>query len=388
MKRLDCLDGLRGVLAMYVALGHMAPFALLPLWLQSAISHGGAAVDVFFILSGLVISQSLARLHGDRGRFLMARVLRIYLVYLPVFVLAIAVQPLSCGFAQMPWIGTGNPARDLFTQHWPDDPGIALASHLAMVHGLLPNGVLPDLWISFLGAAWSLSTEWQFYILAMLAWRCGDNRLTIELLLLALAGLSWQTLAPEPWQFSRAFLPNKAHFAHFFALGVASRAVVRGELTAWRRYAAVAILTVAVCAAHGQAGKLLPPLIWTLCLAAQLCPRIPALHTLHVLLRCRTALWLGAISYPIYLVNEPIQKLLLSTLSRFALGDPLLFNVVWLPLAVGAPILASAWLHRWIEMPAMRWRRTSTAIARRPHTDSNTGIAAVPVAVQGPKRGL
>ena len=55
MKRLECLDGLRGVLAIYVALGHMAPFAMLPLWLQSGVSHGGAAVDVFFILSGLVM---------------------------------------------------------------------------------------------------------------------------------------------------------------------------------------------------------------------------------------------------------------------------------------------------------------------------------------------
>ena len=55
MKRLECLDGLRGALAIYVMLGHMAPFATMPAWLQRALSHGGAAVDVFFILSGFVI---------------------------------------------------------------------------------------------------------------------------------------------------------------------------------------------------------------------------------------------------------------------------------------------------------------------------------------------
>ena len=46
MKRLDCLDGLRGVLAVYVMLGHMAPFSALPGWMTGPLSHGGAAVDV------------------------------------------------------------------------------------------------------------------------------------------------------------------------------------------------------------------------------------------------------------------------------------------------------------------------------------------------------
>jgi peptidoglycan/LPS O-acetylase OafA/YrhL len=54
-----CLDGLRGVLAFYVMLGHTLPFAPLPHWLHWLFLHGGAGVDVFFILSGLVIVQSL-----------------------------------------------------------------------------------------------------------------------------------------------------------------------------------------------------------------------------------------------------------------------------------------------------------------------------------------
>ncbi len=42
MKRLDSLDGVRGFLALYVLLGHMAPFAVLPRWIQRSVSHGGA----------------------------------------------------------------------------------------------------------------------------------------------------------------------------------------------------------------------------------------------------------------------------------------------------------------------------------------------------------
>src|ERR1700709_1502871 len=89
MKRLECLDGLRGVLALYVAVGHMASFAQLPGWLVRALSHGEAAVDVFFILSGMVILRSLDGFGYRATPFLAARVFRIFPVFLAVFALAV-----------------------------------------------------------------------------------------------------------------------------------------------------------------------------------------------------------------------------------------------------------------------------------------------------------
>ena len=81
MKRLECLDGLRGLLAVYVMISHMAPFAVLPGWIAQPLSHGGAAVDVFFMLSGLVIIGSLEKFHYRAATFLIARVARIFPVY-------------------------------------------------------------------------------------------------------------------------------------------------------------------------------------------------------------------------------------------------------------------------------------------------------------------
>src|SRR5690349_14859436 len=103
MTRLLCLDGVRGVRAGCVLLGHMAPFAVLPGWAQSIVSHGGAAVDLFFILSGLVIAASLQRFHGQARPFLLARVARIFPVFVPVFAVAAVLQPWPCGFDHMPW---------------------------------------------------------------------------------------------------------------------------------------------------------------------------------------------------------------------------------------------------------------------------------------------
>jgi peptidoglycan/LPS O-acetylase OafA/YrhL len=163
VKRLECLDGLRGVLALDVLLTHVAPFAVLPGWVISLLSHGEAGVDLNFMVSGLVIMRSLERFNYRARPFLIARPARIFPMFLPVF--ALAVQALSVDFIAMPWIDPDSAARLICSDGWPAAWATELLAHLVMLHGLLPNGVLPDPWVSFLGAACSLSTEWQFYAL-------------------------------------------------------------------------------------------------------------------------------------------------------------------------------------------------------------------------------
>ena len=349
MKRLECLDGLRGLLALYVMLGHMAPFAALPTWMQDAVSHGGAAVDVFFMLSGLVIAQSLLGFGGQAKPFLIARAARIFPVFLPVFALAAAVEPWSSGFGRMPWVGPDSAARAICATIWPRTWLAEILAHLTMTHGLFPNAILPDIWISFLGAAWSLSAEWQFYCVALLA-SGARRRLCGVLLGLAAAGAVWHLTAPEAWQFSRAFLPNKAHF---FALGVASVPLVRGDKGAVGGYLWVLAACLAICALQDSPGKLLPPIVWTVCLDAQMRP-----GRAGWVLRNAVVRYLGAISYSLYLVNEPIHKLAVMALSRLADADPGLFTALWVPITIGLPVLAAMWLHAHVEAPALRWGRS------------------------------
>lgn len=357
MKRLECLDGLRGVLAVYVMLGHMAPFAAWPIWVIAPLAHGGAAVDVFFILSGLVIFRSLESCRFQARPFLILRTARTFPVYLAMLAAAIVLQPLPAPFSAMPWIAPNGIAHDILPQGWPADWALEIAAHLTMTHGLFPNFLLPDAWNSFLAAAWSLSTEWQFYVLALLLGRARmrPGRLVTVFLLLAVGGLAWDIAAPEGWRFSRAFLPNKAQY---FALGIAS--AIWADRRSFRSFSIVLGAALLLSAAHGNAAKLAPPLLWTLCLAAQSCPG--RLAVIAVPLRWRSMQWLGAVSYPIYLANEPIQKALAYALVRVVPGNPVAFDLVWLPAAVALPIGAAALLHRYLELPAHQWGR---AAARR-----------------------
>jgi peptidoglycan/LPS O-acetylase OafA/YrhL len=369
-KRLECLDGLRGLLAVYVMLSHMMPFAAAPAWLLQPLSHGLAAVDVFFILSGMVIVLSLDGLGYRAGPFLTARAFRIFPVFLVVFLFALAVQPLVIPYQAMPWIEPDSLARRLWADGWPSDWLGNITAHLTMTHGLFPDGTWPYVYLGFLGAAWSLSTEWQFYLLAVLAARPGREwHVAWGLLALAAAALAWNHLAPPGWLFSRAFLPNKAHF---FALGIASAALMRGrpQRSLIAPFGAVLAVVLAICLTGGV-GKTAAPLVWTLCLAAQM-QASRLLRPLAVVLRCRTLLWLGAVSYCLYLVNEPVQKLLGLGLAFLAAGQPLLFSVLWLPLAALLPIGAAWWLHSAIEQPALRWgkRIVKTRISAIPALNS------------------
>jgi peptidoglycan/LPS O-acetylase OafA/YrhL len=412
MKRLECLDGVRGLLAVYVMLGHMAPFAALPGWLQSPLSHGGAAVDMFFILSGLVIARSLDSAGYRARRFFPARAARIFPAFLIVFALAVAVQALPVPFAAMPWVSAGSPARAIWSGGWPGDWAVGLASHLTMTHGLFPDAMRPDVWVAFLGAAWSLSTEWQFYCVAFVFGRFGHGwsarglaasrggaprgdapggdapggdaprgdapgkdggtrAVFLGLLALAVAGAGWALLTPDGWHFSRAFLGNKAAW---FAVGVASSAALEGSMA---RYICATALATAIALRTGAPGQMLVPVGWSICLAAQSGLTWPGLRLVRRVLRSAHLQWLGTVSYSLYLGNEPIQKLLGIGLAWLAGGNAVVFTLLWLPAATVLPILAAAWLRRAVEIPGLRLGRALTATA------ITKGSAAVPVHAGG-----
>jgi hypothetical protein len=63
----------------------------------------------------------------------------------------------------------------------------------------------------------------------------------------------------------------------------------------------------------------------------------------------------------VYLVNEPIHKLLGGPVARLAGQNGVVFSVLWIPLAIGIPLAVSAALHAWLEKPALRWGRAIAA---------------------------
>jgi peptidoglycan/LPS O-acetylase OafA/YrhL len=333
------MDGLRGVLAVYVMLGHALPFTSLPPWLTQPFSHGEAAVKLFFVLSGLVLVNSLDRFGGKFWPFMQARGRRLLPVYFLVLAASIAVVAAGDPLTTMPWVGQAG--QNIWEPNLPPHLAWHIAAHAVLAQGIIPQGLLPYAYVTLLGPAWSLSTEWQFYLLVGL---CAPRRLAGFALGLLALGIAYHFChLPPEWQFSRAFLPDAAPF---FALGLASAVWLRGG-----GLLAFTLCLAGACALESLSGpgKALVPLVWAAAMLAQH-------HKFGALLASRPALYLGAISYPLYLVNEPVGRGLALLLAPTA-THPARFTTLWLPLTLAASLAAAAALHHGVEQPFMRQRK-------------------------------
>jgi peptidoglycan/LPS O-acetylase OafA/YrhL len=345
MERLVRLDGLRGVLAVYVMLGHALPFTGVPGWVAAPFVHGEAAVDLFFCLSGLVVINSLERFGFRAWPFFVARGWRLLPVYWLVLGLACLVMFAGSPLGAMPWVGPAG--LEIWGMGVPAGFGWHLMAHVVLLQGVVPQGVLPWAYLTLLGPAWSLSTEWQFYGLMAAVMRRGGGlaRFALGLAGVAVAYRGVEGLLPGYWQFGRAFLPDAAGY---FALGLASAVWLRGQ-GGWILGVVLGVV-VGLGVTSGEVSKGVVGVAWVAVLAVQRFEWVPVLPRL---LEGRAAQWLGAISYPLYLVNEPVQRAAAMVVAPWVRGDVGLFTVVWLPLAVGAPVLAAWVIHRWVERTLM-----------------------------------
>lgn len=163
-KHIPQLDGLRGLAILSVMIHHFtilqpnSPFEKGITW---ALHHGGHGVDLFFVLSGFLITGILLDSKGQPGyfqKFYMRRTLRIFPLYYAfiTFFLWIAPRFLNA----VPDIQT-----DLLSAqtHWPWYYLYA-SNFWIFLKGFYYNGGID--------ISWSLAIEEQFYLLwPLLVWR-------------------------------------------------------------------------------------------------------------------------------------------------------------------------------------------------------------------------
>jgi peptidoglycan/LPS O-acetylase OafA/YrhL len=156
-KKIPQLDVVRG-LAILLVMFHNTVSAYPELHLQSVFASGWMGVDLFFVVSGFLITGILLDSAGSTAylkNFYIRRILRIWPLYYSMLALIFVIIPLAA-----PWT-----APAIFSAksapHW---------SYLIFLQNLLVP--IPSSATGPLGVTWSLAVEEQFYLIWPWLIRC------------------------------------------------------------------------------------------------------------------------------------------------------------------------------------------------------------------------
>ncbi|MBV8501026.1 MAG: acyltransferase [Paucibacter sp.] len=317
--RLQQIDALRGIAALAVVLYHYS-YTFPKFYNKGAsvlftASWGFLGVQLFFLISGFVIFMTLERTRRASD-FLVSRFSRLYPTYWTCMLLTTVFVA------------------------WLDLPRLQLGWRETLLNLLMFQGLLHVRNTD--GAYWTLAVELLFYAWALAAFSLGRLGQLRGWLLLALLLRLLQHFEPLtlPTRLSTVMI---LPFAPWFACGIAVYGVVReGPRVRHLGLLAAATTAIAICD-DARLGLVAPALSLALYLAGT--GRLPWLSR-------RPLLWLGRISYPLYLVHQYIGYALLLQLD--AAGVPIDSAIL---LVLALMLATASLLHSLIEQPAMDWIR-------------------------------
>ncbi len=368
--RLKPLESLRGLMALWVLVGHILAGA--GIWSHHwpmpfrLIGQGQYPVDVFIILSGFVIFNLLSAKSENYWQFLERRAWRLLPVWFFCLFFSIPLRSLSEQALRLTPFDDGNnlqrlavfiSAREHFVFH--------LISHLTLTHGLF-DAILPYSAGTFIAPGWSLSVEWQFYVFApvlFILFSKKNRKWLFIFIALMIAGVQFT----PGWNFSllTAKLP-------YFFVGMVSFFVWKGfndpniqmennlpkVLGAWESLFWPMGMGLIILLTWDPA-----LIIWAGIFLAMIGKNFNSSRMEQYFLEKLSSpslLWLGKISYPLYLIHLPLIYITLYFLVKTHLNKVgyLAVMILVIPLV---SILFAALLNRWIEQPAMafgsRWMK-------------------------------
>lgn len=361
---LDPLTGVRFFLALGVVLFHYQLYWTLPAESAGLLNRARLGVDVFFILSGFILTH--VYLQGDRPldyrRFLAARFARIYPAHLFILLAMLGLVLAA------PLFGIGlEPGR--FN---PTD----LAATLLLVQAWFPRETL----VLWNGPAWSLSAEWFAYV-AFPAYAAVAVRLRRSpWVLIALSALLFIALdTVYRVKFGRVLpraedsmgilriVPEFLYGIGLYHLGqrwtLSARLSVVGALAA----TASLLVLMQIGADDRIIVAVAGPFILSLALLAKADVRTFLSHP--------AALFGGEASFALYLVHIPVLMVWRNAAQALAgwSGDYRM-GVAELTAMLALTLVAAAAIHVFVEQPGRRWLRKRMASRRSDPVEARRSV--------------
>jgi len=350
MQRFTLIDGLRGIAALLVVIGHLSltvesTFSTqLPAFVNSLFKSGHWGVEIFFVISGFVIAHSVRKGTWTLrylAEFAFRRSIRLDPPYWTVIAIEIVLIYLSLYF--FPDLGTPIPTT------------AQVAAHLIYMQELLGLGHLLPIF-------WTLCYEVQFYLVlvgslvlytTIKSFKGDDSKLaftTFSILSIILFVISLGIyLQMLPASMPGLFIDRW----HQFFLGAFAWWCSCSRGPRWLFILAWAFTLFSLFFAPESADARVGSTLVILCIS-MLVYAGALTNNLARWLNSPVLLFMGSISYGVYLVHLPIGWRLIS-LEQKLLGEDMSLTVASLALVSGIAIsILAAWLlHIWIEQPSM-----------------------------------
>jgi peptidoglycan/LPS O-acetylase OafA/YrhL len=336
------LDALRGIAAIGVVIFHMQQ-AFLPV----AVPGGYLAVDLFFMMSGVVLSHAYeARFKAGMGTidFMRARLIRLYPLYLLGTLFGIVVTLASL-------LGRNS-------QGW-EVSSLVQAALLALV--FLPNlsGRPTEQIFPLNIPCWSLFLEIVVNLLFVVTWPLLTSRRLVVVCLLTGAMLILSIVQAgniDQGSTASTLAMGLARTVFGFSLGVLIARHARHAERRENNLQVLAIMAVVGIAIAGRpAGELRA--VWDAVCVLAVFPLVVWFATLvdpGPRLR-KLATFLGVTSYAVYVLHSPVASVLNSVSRHFVGGTGEGGGAPWSGIAVLGTLLAGCWLvDRIIDMPVRR----------------------------------
>jgi peptidoglycan/LPS O-acetylase OafA/YrhL len=347
--RIDAWTGIRGIAALWVVLFHLDCYNMKLNfgWMQPVIGRGELGVDLFFMLSGLVISYVYQREFsvwhaGNAARFWVLRFARIYPLHLLMLMGMALQEQLENGYS---WL--------YFHQapfHHPSSVQDFVLS-LLNIHAWETTRKL-----SFNYPSWSVSAEWFAYLLFPLIapW---TNQLRSRwqnglLILVSLSALSLTALFNHEQSLCFTLHLGLVRVLSEFLVGCALYNILKTQQTPLP-YGSILVMAVSL---------LIPTLIWNhspeiwiIALMALLLVLLPqAQGRVKTLLTNRFLVFGGEISYAIYMVHAFILHGINDTFVFYVRHQQwsMLETAGVAVLSIILTVMAAIPLHLYIEVPA------------------------------------
>lgn len=344
--RVEAIDGLRAVAALWVVLFHIHAFtgARLPFGLDFIARAGSTGVSLFLVLSGLCLYLPYAGGRQSRFRtddFFRRRVRRLLPAYYVSLVVVLALHAIADGRWGLP--------RLTWPELW-----LQAGTHATLVHQLLPST-----FYGLNGAYWSLGLEWELYLtlplLVMAAVRFGLARTVAVVLVLTAtyrlglfaAGATGVIDPHGAW--AQFVLPNVflGRWSEF-ALGMVAAEWFRTRGTRVSRIqlvGAAAALVLALALPDNPLNHMLYGLIFF----TLVCLALAGGNVVTRIFSWRPLAAVGVMSYSLYLVHQPIVEMLsyaLGTLPGASPGRVFLLEVLLFPVVLIVALVLFATVER------------------------------------------